>query len=145
MRLLIVEDDPLAALASSELLAEAGHEIVGVAERGKDAIARLEDARPDLVLTDLRLADQTGGLAVARAAKAKSGAPALFLTSDPALAREGSQWALGCLRKPYGPPDLLDAVAVCEGLIHGRQPRAPGEAHGRLELYDAGNGGRAGT
>lgn len=148
MRLLIVEDDPLVAMASGAVLAQAGHEIVGLSGKGKDAIARLE-AGPELVLTDLRLADQTNGVEVARVAKTTCGAPALFLTSDPALARKSSEWALGCLRKPYGPPELVEAVAVCESLIKGRGSDVPGDANGRLELYDdpadGEDGGRAGT
>ena len=154
MRLLIVEDDPWVALASGEVLAEAGHEIVGVVGRGKDAIACLEGAATDLVLTDLHLADQTGGVDVAREAEARCGTPALFLTSAPSLARAGREWALGCLTKPYGKAELVDAVAVCESLIKGRGPRPAGSAEGRLELYEhasmrgapaAENGGRAGT
>ena len=147
MRVLIVEDDPWAAVAAGAVLAQAGHEIVGIAEKGRDAITRLE-AGPELVLTDLYLADQTGGVEVARAARTTCGAPTLFLTSDPALARKGSEWALGSLRKPFGPSDLLEAVAVCESLIKGRGSR-DGAAEGRLELYDdtadGGRGGRAGT
>jgi len=133
MRLLIVEDDPLLAIASGLVLAEAGHHIVGVEDKGKEAVERAASTPVDLILTDLQLGDATGGVAVAREAQARCGTAALLLTADPRLAREGRRWALGCLQKPYTPQELIDAVAACERAIeHG--PR-PGEPLGKLELY----------
>lgn len=133
MRLLIVEDDPLLALASGFVLAEAGHHIVGVEGRGKAALACVRSTAVDLVLADLQLGDETGGVEIAREARSRCGTAALLLSADPKLARAGERWALGCLRKPYSPQELVDAVAVCERAIR----RAPGVASSAvgLELF----------
>jgi two-component system, response regulator PdtaR len=133
VRLLIVGDDPLVALASGAALAEAGHCIVGVEGTGRGALARVAAAPVDLVLADLGLGDQTGGVALAREARSRCGTPALLLSANLELAREGRPWALGCLRKPYSAGELVQAVAACErALQDGSAPGAPPE---KLELY----------
>lgn len=133
MRLLIVEDDPLLAMASGLVLADAGHRIVGVADKGRDALEFASSTPVDLILADLQLGDQTGGVAIAREAQARCGTAALLLTADPKLAREGRRWALGCLQKPYTPQELIDAVAACERALNHGPHR--GDELGKLELY----------
>jgi DNA-binding NtrC family response regulator len=67
-RILVVEDEPGIRLALSGLLRRLGHE-VEQAERGEDAVACLEAAPFDLVLTDLALGSGASGMDVLRAAR----------------------------------------------------------------------------
>ncbi|MEQ8279871.1 MAG: sigma-54 dependent transcriptional regulator [Deltaproteobacteria bacterium] len=62
-RILVVEDERGIQLALSGLLKKAGYEVV-IASNGQEAMARLDDERFDLVLTDLALGQGADGMAV---------------------------------------------------------------------------------
>jgi DNA-binding NtrC family response regulator len=80
-RILIVEDEPGIRLALSGLLRRLGHE-VEQAERGEDAVACLEAAPFDLVLTDLALGSGASGMDVLRAARRlRPEAPVVMITA----------------------------------------------------------------
>jgi two-component system, chemotaxis family, chemotaxis protein CheY len=49
-RILIVEDHVLVRRLLWQILTDAGHEIVGEAEDGIEAVARLTDLAPELVM-----------------------------------------------------------------------------------------------
>jgi DNA-binding NarL/FixJ family response regulator len=67
VRLVIVDDHPLARAGMRQLLSSAHHlEIVGEAADGRDAIGLCRRLRPDLVVMDVRLPDMDG-LAATRA------------------------------------------------------------------------------
>lgn len=63
---LIVEDDALTALELSNLAAEMGCRVVGLASTGPRGVALADHHRPDLVLLDVKLAKGTDGLDAAR-------------------------------------------------------------------------------
>ena len=63
-RILIVEDEESSARALQYFLEEEGYEIA-CASHAAEAIETAETFRPDLLLTDIFLADQVGGLHVA--------------------------------------------------------------------------------
>ena len=58
-RILIVEDDPEVRGLLEEHLTGLGHQAVGVAS-AHDALAMIEPAPPDLILTDVNLGGMTG-------------------------------------------------------------------------------------
>ena len=72
-RILIVEDEFLIAMESESILMDAGHEVVGVAADEQQALSLAEQARPDLVLMDIRLARAGDGIEVAKAIRARCG------------------------------------------------------------------------
>jgi two-component system, cell cycle response regulator len=59
MRVLVVEDDDIAALWTAEVLRDAGYEAEVCAD-GAAATAALEELRPDVVVLDLRLPGRSG-------------------------------------------------------------------------------------
>lgn len=73
-RILLVEDEENCVRALEYFLTEAGYEVVA-APRAREAIELAADFRPDVLLTDLFLADKEGGAEVARA----------LLADDPGL------------------------------------------------------------
>lgn len=63
----IADDHPAMLTAVCEVLAEAGIEIVGRAQNGEDALAKIVARRPDVALVDVRM-PRLGGVEVAREA-----------------------------------------------------------------------------
>lgn len=59
--ILIVDDHPIVRLAVRLLLERAGHEVMGEADNGVDAVSSARDLRPDVVLLDLDI-PRLGGL-----------------------------------------------------------------------------------
>lgn len=134
MKILIVEDDPILALMATVTLEDAGHDVVGPAF--DEAQARRFAVKPnyDFVLMDINLAGADEGLHLARDFLNQHGIPSLFVSGQLAVARANKEVALGMLRKPYEPQELVDATAVVQALLAGRSvppPRVPAA----LELY----------
>src|SRR5580692_1676822 len=59
MTVLVVDDSPLDRRLAGALLKRGGFE-VDQAQHGKAALARMEEARPDLVLTDMQMPEMDG-------------------------------------------------------------------------------------
>lgn len=64
-RILLVEDEENSVRALEHFLARSGHQVL-TADRAREAIDRAGAFAPQVVLTDLFLADREGGAAVAR-------------------------------------------------------------------------------
>jgi two-component system response regulator HydG len=105
-RILVVDDEPNARSALSELLRDEGYDVLSAAN-GLDARRRLDDFWPDLVLTDLHMPG-LDGRALLDAARARVNAPAVVVMS----ARDGERLNAPCLRKPIDIDELLHVVAA---------------------------------
>ena len=118
MRILVVEDEALVAL-EMEFILEANHEVVGIADTKRAALAVVEHEKPELALVDIRLAEGDSGLEVADEL-ARRGVPTVFVTGNcPGL---GNDVALACLHKPFTQAQLLNAVATATDILAGQQP-----------------------
>jgi DNA-binding NarL/FixJ family response regulator len=80
-RVLIVDDHPSFRRFATRLLEAAGFRVVGEAEDGASALAAVRKLRPDLVLLDVLLPDQSG-FEVAEALAAEPNRPAVVLVSS---------------------------------------------------------------
>ena len=135
LRVCIVEDETLVRHGIRKLL-ELGDrvEVVAEARDGEEALAQIEQSRPDVVLLDVRL-PRLDGIGVLKALREKPGAPpCLVLTTFDdrevtlAAIREGAR---GFLRKDVSLEQLLEAIetlaaggtylqpAVTESLLRG--------------------------
>ena len=134
MRILIVEDEMLVALSMGDTLSEAGHIVVGCAREEGMAMQLADSARPQLALVDLKLARGESGAVVAWRLRQKFGIATVFVSGSPRdCATVGFQsGALGCLRKPFKPDELIDAVDTAAAIIRRQDPtRIPSN----MELY----------
>ena len=119
-RVLVVEDEALVAFDTEHTLTDAGYTIVATVDRVADALAVIDGGKAvDLVLLDVNLADGSG-VEVARAARAV-GVAVLFVTGH--CPTEAMELAQGCLAKPYGPRDLVGAIAAIDGAMSGKAAR----------------------
>jgi two-component system, response regulator PdtaR len=121
-RILIVEDEPLTAFASENLIGDAGYEVVGTLDRFADAVATLDKEQVDLILCDVRLTGERSGIDLAQVAKNR-GIPVLFVTGAPP--DNVSELAIGCLLKPYSDRTLKSALEAVDKYLAGERARPP--------------------
>lgn len=133
MRILIVEDDHLVALALKMFLTELGHTVVGTAVDTIGAVQIFDgEVNADLAIIDLRLARGSSGIETALRIRHPCGVASVFLTSDAEEARTARHAALGCLTKPVSSFGLAAALNALEALTQGRIPR---DIPHELELF----------
>lgn len=118
-RILIVEDEPLVAFDNETSLSADGYTVVATVDRCADAIAAMDAEPLDLVLTDISLAGERGGLDVARYAATK-GLPVLFVSG--ACPPEAEALGVGHLAKPYNDRTLKAALDVLGRVLAGDEP-----------------------
>lgn len=115
-KLLLVEDDPMQAMALASILGTAGFHVV-IAGGSLQAEQALQRAMPDLIVSDFRLPDGASGLDVIRAARQRFERfiPAMLVTGDTqsAIVEEAAMEACAVVHKPYSPQALLDAINRC--------------------------------
>jgi DNA-binding NarL/FixJ family response regulator len=109
-QLLVVDDDPSLLLAVSETLRAEGYEVV-TARRGAEAMVRVAEALPDLIISDIRMPGMDG-YALARnlrSAPRTRLVPIIFLTAKDETADRISGFRTGVdayLTKPFEPEEL---------------------------------------
>lgn len=121
-RILIVEDEPLTAFDNELMLADAGYEVIATVDRFSDAIKKLDGNPVDLILSDVLLRGERGGIELAVEAK-KRGIPLLFVTGYPP--DNAAELALGCLMKPYNGRRLKAALEAVDRHLAGEKMKVP--------------------
>jgi CheY-like chemotaxis protein len=111
LKVLVVEDDPDLAALEAELLEEHGHR-VEVAANGREALAAVERAAPDLILLDMKMPVMGGREFVDEYRRAQpSPAPIVVVTAaDDAQVRAAEVGASGWIAKPFDPDVLVEKV-----------------------------------
>ena len=113
-RVLIVDDEPVIRLDLRTMLEAMGHEVVGEADNGADALQLARTLQPDLVIADIMMPEMDGIELSRRLAKERI-APVLILTaySEPEMvAGADRSGVLGYLVKPFREADLAPAIQV---------------------------------
>jgi CheY-like chemotaxis protein len=111
-QVLLVEDDELIRVTTAEMLRELGHTVYDVAD-GEQALALLDQARVDLLLTDLHL-PLMSGIALADEARARYPAIAVIVATGDEGA-DGLPPGTCVMRKPYDGAALASAVQKTVG------------------------------
>jgi len=112
-RVLIVEDDYLAASEAEAVLTEAGIEVVGIASSAAEAIRLGQTARPNLAIMDIRLIGSRDGVDAAIELFREHGIRSVFATAhhDSYIRTRAEPAApLGWLAKPYTTNALIAIV-----------------------------------
>src|SRR5262245_55607470 len=81
VKLVIVEDEVILAMALSLMLEEWGHQVVGTADNEAGAVALVQAMRPDAVVMDIRLGRKESGLRAARRIRENQDLPIVFCTA----------------------------------------------------------------
>lgn len=134
MRVVIVDDEPLARERLRRLLADfPGYEVVGEAGDGEAALDVIDDEEPDVVLLDIRMGGMDG-LGVGRQLGEMEMPPAVIFTtaySEHALSAYDAN-AQAYLLKPVRPEKLKEALLRVRKPTRAHKPVAVAvEATGR--------------
>jgi len=107
--ILFVDDDPLIALSTTEMLEDLGHHVIG-ANSGLHALDIIRSDQPiDLMMTDHVMPGMTGIELAAASRELRPQLPILLATGYAELP-EGAQLDLPRLAKPYHQDQLRDRL-----------------------------------
>jgi len=115
IRVLIVEDELIAAEFLKEILLKEDMEIVGIVDTGKEAIQTAVKQKPDIVLMDIMLRDNISGSEAAVEISHRINTSIIFLTaySDPEMIDYAVEsQAAGYLSKPYNETEIIATIRL---------------------------------
>jgi len=107
-RILIVEDEIFVAAEIEQIVAEMGHEPIGIAADKKSALRHAASA--ELALVDLNLRDGPTGIEIGRILAQTHGVSVIFLTANPSQVAQGVDGTIGVVSKPVDERDLREIV-----------------------------------
>jgi NarL family two-component system response regulator LiaR len=114
IRVFIAEDHPIVRRGIRDLLeTEVDIQVVGEADNGRDAVSKVEELQPDVVLMDLLMPEMDGIEAIRQLRERASEVRFLVLTSfatDDKVFPAIKAGALGYLIKDTAPEDLIQAI-----------------------------------
>jgi len=112
-RVLIVDDAAFMRKLLTDALTNGGHEVVGEAGNGVEAVARWQELRPELTTLDITMPEKDGLAALAEIMAIDPSAKIIMCS---ALGQEGKVLeavklgAKDFVVKPFQPPRVLEAV-----------------------------------
>jgi two-component system, response regulator PdtaR len=110
---LIAEDEAIIAEDLRLLLRDSGYDVTAVVCTGQEAIERVDEFPPDLLIMDVRLQGNLDGVETAKMIRSSHDMPILYLTAfaDDALLEKTAVTAPCCIAfKPFLEEDLMRLV-----------------------------------
>ncbi|MDO9000509.1 response regulator [Sediminibacterium sp.] len=115
LKIFIVEDESIVAKDIQNSLVKLGYEVVGIANNGKEAIEKIIEINPDLVLMDIMIKGELTGIDVSEKIKEKVKIPIIFLTAyadEGTLAKAKITEPYGYILKPFKEIDLHSTIEM---------------------------------
>lgn len=132
-RIVIAEDEALIRLDLKETLIEEGYDVVGEAADGDEAVALIDELRPDVAILDIKMPG-TDGLTAARAIIERRLAAVVILTAfsqRDLIEQARDAGALAYVVKPFHRNDLVPAIELARARF-----RELSEANDRVESLE---------
>src|SRR5258708_3736513 len=114
LRVVIADDDGLTLMVLRKILTGMGHEVVGEAGDGEQAVTIVKAANPDLCIFDIRM-PKLEGLAAARQVQQHGAIPVIILSAHPEAglgSEAASAGAHAYLVKPFTAGQLKPAIEL---------------------------------
>ncbi len=114
-KIFIVEDDALVIAHLEQILHDYQYRIAGTAATGPEAIKKIKETQPDLIIMDIRLRGEMDGLETAEKIRAEKCIPIIFLTAfanEYYLERAQENNSFSYLVKPVRGIDLHSNIQI---------------------------------
>jgi CheY-like chemotaxis protein len=119
-KILVIDDDPVMRQLMSMILEREGHQVI-LAEDGLEGLAKRQEERPDLVITDMIMPRQGGLETIIRIREESPNAPIIAASGGGEI--EGihplvmamKHGATAVLNKPFGANELTECVGQALG------------------------------
>ena len=114
-RILIVEDEIITAIDIKDFLQDNGYVVLAIVSTGEEAIKKVEEENPDLVLMDIMLKGEMDGIETTRQIRSISNIPIVYLTaySDKnILERAKITEPFGYILKPFNMRELYIHIEI---------------------------------
>ena len=108
-QIMVVEDEKIVALEIVEILKSFGYGVPALASSGEEAIQKIDEVQPDLVLMDIKLSGKMDGIEAAEKVRTQFGVPVVYLTAyadENTLQRVKISEPYGYLLKPFDEKEL---------------------------------------
>lgn len=108
-KIFVVEDESIVSLEIQTRLKALGYEVAGSAASGAEAIRKIFDAKPDLILMDIRIKGDIDGIETAAEVRKHLEIPVIFLTAyadETTLQRAKITDPFGYIIKPFEEREL---------------------------------------
>jgi two-component system, LytTR family, response regulator LytT len=115
LNIFIVEDESIVAKDIQNSLTKLGYNVIGFANNGNDAIERITELSPDLVLMDIMIKGNLTGIDVSEKIKERMNIPVIFLTAyadEATLSRAKITEPYGYILKPFKEIDLHSTIEM---------------------------------
>lgn len=112
-KVLIVEDDMLLSMVEERLIQKLGFDVVGKVAEGSEAIEKVLDLEPDVIVMDISLKGDMDGIEAMEAIREKSGVPVIYLSGSSDryhYERAKKTGFIGFLTKPITSGDLKEPL-----------------------------------
>jgi len=114
-QILVVDDDSSVARTIEAILQSLGYTVPAIASSGAEAIKKVGDVQPDLVLMDIRLEGDIDGVQAAEQIRNHFDVPVVYITAcadEETLQRAKVTEPYGYILKPFRDFELLTAVEI---------------------------------
>jgi DNA-directed RNA polymerase specialized sigma24 family protein/CheY-like chemotaxis protein len=110
---LVIEDEAIIAMDIAAIVKDIGHRVTGIARTKSEAVRLAAAQRPDLILADIQLADQSSGIDAVNEILAQfETIPVIFITAFPERLLTGNRPEPAFLiTKPFTEEQLSSAVS----------------------------------
>ncbi len=115
LNIFIVEDESIVAKDIQNSLTKLGYNVVGMANNGNDAIEKITELMPNLVLMDIMIKGAMTGIEVSEKIKERMNIPVIFLTAyadEGTLSRAKITEPYGYILKPFKEIDLHSTIEM---------------------------------
>ena len=115
LNIYIVEDESIVAKDIQNSLVKLGYNVVGISNNGADAIEKITELKPDLILMDIMIKGDLTGIDVSERIKEKLNIPVVFLTAyadEGTLSKAKITEPYGYILKPFKEIDLHSTIEM---------------------------------
>lgn len=112
-RVLIADDALFARILLRKIFTDGGHEVIGEASTGREAVEKYAELRPDVVTLDIIMPDMDGIEALRKIKEIDPNARVVMITSvdsEKKVVECIEAGALGYIIKPFEPSQVLSEI-----------------------------------